>query len=174
MVTSEYFNGVLVAEIIDHGDGTGTRTTYSPDGTVDTVEHLTGLPIPDPEPPVDDPLAAVTALLAQVTPDQLARVLALGVAVTEPESVDRLTTAVETGDLADGVAVVADGEKVAVVDLASVVAEQVAAATAGAKAADVARAIVRPLETLTGGSTSTATRNALLSVRAELDKLIEG
>ncbi len=50
----------------------------------------------------------------------------------------------------------------------------VAAATAGAKAADVARAIVRPLETLTGGSTSTATRNALLSVRAELDKLIEG
>ena len=58
-----------------------------------------------------------------------------------------------------------DGEKVAVVDLASVVAEQVAA---------VARAIAKPLETLTGGSTSTATRNALLSVRAELDKLIEG
>ncbi len=47
MVTSEYFNGVLAAEIIDHGDGTGTRTTYRPDGTVDTVEHLTGLPIPD-------------------------------------------------------------------------------------------------------------------------------
>lgn len=83
MVTSEYFNGVLVAEIIDHGDGTGTRTTYRPDGTVDTVEHLTGLPIPDPEPPADDPLAAVTALLAQVTPDQLARVLALGVTGTE-------------------------------------------------------------------------------------------
>ena len=67
-----------------------------------------------------------------------------------------------------------DGEKVVAVDLASVVAEQVAAATAGAKAVDVARAIVRPLETLTGGSTSTATRNALLSVRAELDKLIDG
>ncbi len=108
MVTSEYFDGVLVAEIIDHGDGTGTRTTYRPDGTVDTVEQLTGLPIPDPEPAVDDPLAAVTALLAQVTPDQLARVLALGVAVTEPESVDRLTTAVETGDLTDGMAVVAE------------------------------------------------------------------
>ena len=67
-----------------------------------------------------------------------------------------------------------DGEKVAVVDLASVVAEQVAAATAGAKAADVARAIVRPLEALTGGSTSTATRNALLAIRGELDKLIDG
>ncbi len=52
--------------------------------------------------------------------------------------------------------------------------DQVAAATAGAKAADVARAIAKPLEALTGGSTSTATRNALLSVRAELDKLIEG
>ena len=108
MVTSEYFNGVLVAEIIDHGDGTGTRTTYRPDGTVDTVEQLTGLPIPEPEPPADDPLAAITALLAQVTPDQLARVLALGVAVTEPDSVARLTTAVETGDLADGIAVVAE------------------------------------------------------------------
>ena len=107
MVTSEYFNGVLAAEIIDNGDGTGTRTTYRPDGTVDTVEQLTGLPIPEPE-PADDPLAAITALLAQVTPDQLARVLALGVAVTEPDSVDRLTTAVETGDLADGVAVVAE------------------------------------------------------------------
>lgn len=47
MVTSEYFDGVLVAEIIDNGDGTGTRTTYRPDGTVDTVEQLTGLPIPD-------------------------------------------------------------------------------------------------------------------------------
>ena len=67
-----------------------------------------------------------------------------------------------------------DGEKVVAVDLASVVAEQVAAATAGATASDVARAIVRPLEALTGGSSSTATRNALLSVRAELDKLIEG
>ena len=96
-----------------HGDGTGTRTTYRPDGTVDTVEQLTGLPIPEPEPPAVDPLAAVVALLAQVTPDQLARVLALGVAVTEPESVDRLTTAVETGELADGVAVVAEAASTA-------------------------------------------------------------
>ena len=67
-----------------------------------------------------------------------------------------------------------DGEKVVAVDLASVVAEQVAAATAGAKAADVARAIAKPLEALTGGSTSTATRNALLAIRGELDKLIDG
>ena len=52
--------------------------------------------------------------------------------------------------------------------------DQVAAATAGAKAADVARAIVRPLEALTGGSTSAATRSALLAIRDELDRLIEG
>ena len=87
--------------ILDQATRLRPQRSKASDGTVDTVEHLTGLPIPDPEPPADDPLAAV-------------------------------------------------------------------------KAADVARAIVRPLETLTGGSTSTATRNALLSVRAELDKLIEG
>lgn len=56
-----------------------------PDGTIGLFEvpEPISLPIPDPEPPADDPLAAVTALLAQVTPDQLARVLALGVTGTE-------------------------------------------------------------------------------------------
>ena len=98
----------LVETVEDNGDGTGLCTFYDSEGNVTGTEQLTGLPIPEPDPPADDPLAAVTALLAQVTPDQLARVLALGVAVTEPESVDRLTTAVETGDLADGVAVVAE------------------------------------------------------------------
>ena len=29
----------------DNGDGTGTRTTFDADGTVDTVEQLTGLPV---------------------------------------------------------------------------------------------------------------------------------
>lgn len=63
MVTSEYFDGVLVTEIIDHGDGTGTRTTYRPDGTVDTVEQLTGLPIPEAE-PAEITLADLSAQLA--------------------------------------------------------------------------------------------------------------
>ena len=63
MVTSEYFNGVLAAEIIDNGDGTGTRTTYRPDGTVDTVEQLTGLPIPEPEPVTTDPVALLVSAL---------------------------------------------------------------------------------------------------------------
>jgi len=31
----------------DHGDGSGTRTTYDEHGNVTSVEHLTGLPIPD-------------------------------------------------------------------------------------------------------------------------------
>lgn len=33
-------------ETIEHGDGTGTRTTYSPDGQVVDVEQLTDLTEP--------------------------------------------------------------------------------------------------------------------------------
>ena len=47
--------GNIVEQIIDNGDGTGTRTTFDADGTVDTVEQLTGLPIPPP--PEPDPMA---------------------------------------------------------------------------------------------------------------------
>lgn len=49
----EHPNGNVVERTVDNGDGTGTRTTYHPDGTVDTVEQLTGLPY-EPRPlPVD-------------------------------------------------------------------------------------------------------------------------
>ena len=48
-------DGVLIEQTVDNGDGTGTRTTFHPDGTVDTVEQLTGLPIPPP--PEPDPMA---------------------------------------------------------------------------------------------------------------------
>ena len=54
-----FSNGRLVEQTVDHGDGTGTRTTYHPDGTVDTVEQLTGLPYNPPTIP-DDALLAVT------------------------------------------------------------------------------------------------------------------
>ena len=37
--------GVLVEQTVDNLDGTGTRTTYDADGTVDTVEQLTGLAV---------------------------------------------------------------------------------------------------------------------------------
>ena len=63
MANAQHFsNGILVEQAVDNGDGTGTRTTFHPDGTVDTVEQLTGLPIPpEPEP---DPVADMQAQLA--------------------------------------------------------------------------------------------------------------
>jgi len=60
--TSSYDGLTLEWRIVDHGDGTGTRTTYHADGTVDTVEQLTGLPIPPP--PEPDPMADMQAQLA--------------------------------------------------------------------------------------------------------------
>ena len=62
MNESTFADGRLVEQIIDNGDGTGTRTTFLPDGTVDTVEQLTGLPIPPP--PEPDPLVDMQAQLA--------------------------------------------------------------------------------------------------------------
>ena len=63
MANAQHFsNGILIEQTVDNGDGTGTRTTYDADGTVDTVEQLTGLPIPEPPPP--DPMADLQAQLA--------------------------------------------------------------------------------------------------------------
>ena len=49
--TSHDGNGNIVEQTVDNGDGTGTRTVYDADGNVTSVEQLTGLPIPEPEPP---------------------------------------------------------------------------------------------------------------------------
>lgn len=56
----------------DHGDGTGVRTVYAPDGSVLSTEALTGLPIP--EPPQADPLVEVlaAATTVQAAADRLA------------------------------------------------------------------------------------------------------
>ena len=63
MMTARKWDGDrLIEQIIDNGDGTGTRTTFLPDGTVDVVEQLTGLPIPPP--PEPDPMADMQAQLA--------------------------------------------------------------------------------------------------------------
>lgn len=56
-----FVNGAIVEQTVDNGDGTGTRTRYHVDGTVDTVEQLTGLPIPEPPPP--DPIAEMQATI---------------------------------------------------------------------------------------------------------------
>ena len=69
-----FADGVLVEQTVDNGDGTGTRTTFHPDGAVDTVEQLTGLPIPPP--PEPDPMADMQAQLA-AQQDQLAAQQAL-------------------------------------------------------------------------------------------------
>ena len=54
----------LTVVIVDNGDGTGTRTVYDPDGTVNTVEELTDLPIPEPpEPSPEDRIAELEAAL---------------------------------------------------------------------------------------------------------------
>ena len=52
---------VNFAQTIDNGDGTGTRTTFLADGTVDTIEQLSGLPIPPP--PEPDPMAEMQATI---------------------------------------------------------------------------------------------------------------
>ena len=72
--TSSYDGLTLEWRIVDNGDGTGTRTTFHADSTVDTVEQLSGLPIPPP--PEPDPLADMQAQLA-AQQDQLAAQQAL-------------------------------------------------------------------------------------------------
>ena len=71
MNVEHFADGVLIERTVDHGDGTGTRTTFHPDGTVDTVEQLTGLPIPPPPEPdpmadLQDQLAAQQALIDEL------------------------------------------------------------------------------------------------------------
>jgi hypothetical protein len=60
----DHSNGNVIEQTVDNGDGTGVRTTYLPDGTVDTVEQLTDLPIP--EPPAPDPVAVLEAEVAEL------------------------------------------------------------------------------------------------------------
>lgn len=68
--TSSYDGLTLEWRIVDHGDGTGTRTTFHPDGAVDTVEQLTGLPIPPPPEPTDaERIAELEAILAALLGD---------------------------------------------------------------------------------------------------------
>lgn len=51
-----------------HGDGTGTRTVYSSDGTVESVAEVSGLPVPAP---VTDH-AAVALAAAQTAANEVA------------------------------------------------------------------------------------------------------
>ena len=65
-----FVDGVMREQTVDNGDGTGTRTTFHPDGAVDTVEQLTGLPIPPPPEPTDaERIAELEAILAALLGD---------------------------------------------------------------------------------------------------------
>lgn len=47
--TVEDGRGRVIEQTVDHGDGTGTRTTYDADGAPVEVVALTGLPVVPPE-----------------------------------------------------------------------------------------------------------------------------
>ena len=84
-------NGNIVEQVVDNGDGTGTRTTYDPEtGQPTGSEQVTGLPIPEPE--AADPAADVLAAV------QTARKEVAGYAASNGtrQAVEALATAVET------------------------------------------------------------------------------
>ena len=66
-----FHNGRLIEQTIDNGDGTGTRTTYGPDGQPVSTGALTGLPVEPPaeknrrtiEQRLTDDLAAMQAII---------------------------------------------------------------------------------------------------------------
>lgn len=95
-------NDNIAEQLVDNGDGTGVLTDYSTEPP--TVTNVSGLPIPEPE--ID--LTSALAVLATFPPEQLQRVLALGVLLTEETAVSTLETAVAEADPVQGVAVVAE------------------------------------------------------------------
>ncbi len=64
--TDIFFDGALVERLEDRGDGTGTRTTYDEHGNETSVEQVTGLPIPEPEPVIVEPTAPLDAFAAKL------------------------------------------------------------------------------------------------------------
>ena len=63
-------DGVMVEQTVDNGDGTGTKTDYTTDPP--TVTQLTGLPIPEPDPPdLDTVFASVPVVSLQEANDTL-------------------------------------------------------------------------------------------------------
>lgn len=63
MRSETWTDGRLVELVENHNDGTATRTTYGPDGTVTSTETITGLPIVPPFPPLDATGALATLLV---------------------------------------------------------------------------------------------------------------
>jgi hypothetical protein len=63
---AEHPSGNVVDELVDHGDGTGTRTFYAADGSVASTETVSGLPPAGPPyPPLDATGALATLLVVE-------------------------------------------------------------------------------------------------------------
>lgn len=67
-------SGNVVERLVDHGDGTGTRTTYAADGSP-TVTDVTGLPVAPPPLPIQ--------ALAASDPEATSRAVAAGALLVE-------------------------------------------------------------------------------------------
>ena len=87
--TIEDGNGRIIEQTIDHGNATGTRTVYGPDGQPVETTPVTGLPIEPPaeknrrtiEQRLTDDLAAMQAIID--TPNQSLDTAALRKAVKD-------------------------------------------------------------------------------------------
>lgn len=55
----------LLEELVDNGDGTGVHTTYSTDGTIESQQTVTDLPIDAP--PAPDPLHQLAQAIVDAT-----------------------------------------------------------------------------------------------------------
>lgn len=55
----------LLEQLVDNGDGTGVHTVYSTDGTIESQQTVTDLPIE--EPPAPDPLHQLAQAIVDAT-----------------------------------------------------------------------------------------------------------
>ena len=111
-ITVEDGNGNTLEQTVDHGDGTGTRTTYDPTGNVTSTEQIETQP-PDPrELTREQLLAMVEALgaeLAAVRTAMLSGLTTTQAAIDMPRSaatdLDSVNTAINyLGDVVRGLA----------------------------------------------------------------------
>ena len=93
-------DGVLLGaeEVVDNGDGTGTRTTYDEHGKTLTVEQLDGLPIAaeaTPEPTLADIVAALRDPLVNLTASSASTTVRTAI-LNQRAALDALLAALET------------------------------------------------------------------------------
>lgn len=96
----EHPTGNVQYRVEDNLDGTGIYYEYDVDGTILVQEELDDLDIPEP------PTVDVNEMFASLSPQELQRVMLLGIAITHPESVWALEYAVVAEDPLVGIEVV--------------------------------------------------------------------